>query len=44
MLILFTADHGDLIGDFGSCFKANHLDGSVRVPFIAAGPVEYRQR
>ena len=37
-LILFTADHGDLLGDFGSCFKANHLNGSVRVPFIAAGP------
>lgn len=37
-LILFTADHGDLIGDFGSCFKANHLNGSVRIPFIAAGP------
>ena len=37
-LILFTADHGDLIGDFGSCFKANHLNGSVRVPFLTAGP------
>jgi arylsulfatase A-like enzyme len=37
-LILFTADHGDLIGDFGSCFKANHLNGSVRVPFVIAGP------
>ena len=37
-LILFTADHGDLLGDFGSCFKVNHLNGSVRVPFIVAGP------
>jgi len=37
-LILFSADHGDLIGDFGSCFKGNHLNGSVRVPFIVAGP------
>lgn len=37
-LILFTADHGDLLGDFGSCFKGNHLNGSVRVPFLAAGP------
>ena len=37
-VILFTADHGDLIGDFGSCFKTNHLNGSVRVPFLAAGP------
>jgi len=37
-LILFCADHGDLTGDFGSCFKANHLNGSVRIPFLAAGP------
>jgi choline-sulfatase len=37
-LILFTADHGDLIGDFGSGFKATHLNGSVRVPFLVAGP------
>lgn len=37
-LVLFTADHGDLLGDFGSCFKRNHLNGSVRIPFIAAGP------
>ncbi len=37
-LVLFTADHGDLMGDFGSCFKCNHLNGSVRVPFLAAGP------
>lgn len=37
-LVLFTADHGDLVGDFGSCFKCNHLNGSVRVPFLAAGP------
>jgi len=37
-LILFTADHGDLLGDFGGVFKVNHLNGAVRVPFIAAGP------
>jgi arylsulfatase A-like enzyme len=37
-IILFSADHGDLLGDFGGCFKVNHLNGSVRVPFLAAGP------
>jgi len=37
-LILFTADHGDLLGDFGSVFKSNHLNGAVRVPFIVCGP------
>ena len=36
-IILFTADHGDLLGDFGSSFKANHLNGSVRIPFIISG-------
>jgi arylsulfatase A-like enzyme len=37
-LVLFTADHGDLMGDFGAFFKGNHLNGSVRIPFLAAGP------
>jgi arylsulfatase A-like enzyme len=37
-IILFSSDHGDLLRDFGSCFKVNHLNGSVRVPFLAAGP------
>ena len=37
-LILYTADHGDLLGDFGCFFKANMFQGSVGVPFICAGP------
>jgi len=37
-VVLFAADHGDLAGDFGGCFKSCHLNGSVRVPMIAAGP------
>lgn len=37
-LVLFTADHGDLLGDFGVFFKSNHLNGSVRIPLLAAGP------
>lgn len=37
-IILFSSDHGDLLGDFGGCFKVNHLNGSVRVPFLVAGP------
>ncbi|MCX7590566.1 MAG: sulfatase-like hydrolase/transferase [Kiritimatiellae bacterium] len=37
-IILFTADHGDLLGDFGTFFKMNHLNGSVRIPLIIAGP------
>ena len=33
-VILYTSDHGDLLGDFGCFLKANHLNGSVKVPFI----------
>lgn len=37
-IILFTADHGDLLGDFGTFFKVSHLNGSIRVPLLMAGP------
>jgi len=37
-IMIFTADHGDMMGDFGTFFKMNHLNGSVRIPFIMAGP------
>ncbi|OPX25296.1 MAG: hypothetical protein B1H04_00240 [Planctomycetales bacterium 4484_123] len=37
-IVIYTADHGDLLGDFGTFFKCNFLEGSVRVPLIVAGP------
>lgn len=37
-MVLFTADHGDLLGDFGTFFKVSHLNGSVRIPLLIAGP------
>lgn len=37
-LILFTADHGELLGDFGCFGKRSMLDASVRVPLIAVMP------
>jgi arylsulfatase len=37
-LILFTADHGDLIGDYGIFDKRHFYEQSVRVPLIVAGP------
>jgi len=37
-LVLFSSDHGDMLGDFGTFFKTTHQNGSVRVPMIAAGP------
>jgi choline-sulfatase len=37
--VLFTSDHGDLLGDHGLPYKgAWHYDACVRVPLIAWGP------
>jgi arylsulfatase len=37
-IILYTADHGDMLGDFGRFFKKSMYDGSVKVPFIVHAP------
>jgi choline-sulfatase len=37
-LVLFTADHGEMLGERGLWFKMCFFDGSARVPLIAAGP------
>jgi len=37
-IVIYLADHGDLMGDFGTYFKCNFLSGSVRVPMIVKGP------
>jgi len=37
-LVLFTSDHGDLIGDYGIFDKRHFYEQSVRVPLIVAGP------
>ena len=37
-IIIYTCDHGDLLGDFGGCFKCNMMEGSVRIPFIWNAP------
>ena len=37
--IIFTADHGELLGDHGFWQKqGRHYDGGIRVPLIIAGP------
>ncbi|MHC4872114.1 MAG: sulfatase family protein [Planctomycetota bacterium] len=38
-IIIYTADHGDLLGDFGRFFKCNMYDGSVKVPLIIHAPM-----
>ena len=37
-IIIYTADHGELLGDFGTYFKKSFLKGSVSVPFIMKTP------
>jgi arylsulfatase A-like enzyme len=37
-LIVFTADHGEMLGDYGCVGKRSMLEGSARVPLIAALP------
>jgi len=37
--IVFTADHGELLGDHGFMQKQErHYDGGIRVPLVIAGP------
>jgi arylsulfatase A-like enzyme len=36
--VLFTSDHGDMLGDRGRISKYCTYEGSVRVPLIVAGP------
>jgi arylsulfatase A-like enzyme len=37
-VIVYTADHGEMLGDFGIYFKAIMYNGSVRVPFMLSWP------
>lgn len=42
-IIVFSADHGDMQGDFGFVFKASMYEGSCRVPFLISYPKELLQ-
>jgi arylsulfatase A-like enzyme len=37
-IVVYTADHGDLLGDFGRFFKSCLYDGAVKVPFLVRAP------
>ena len=37
-VIVYTGDHGDLLGDFSCFYKGNFLNGSVRIPSVWSLP------
>jgi arylsulfatase A-like enzyme len=37
-LVLFTSDHGDMMGDYGLFFKSHFFEGAGRVPMILRPP------
>ena len=37
-LVLFTSDHGEMLGERGLWYKMSFFEGSVRVPLLVAGP------
>ena len=40
-VVIFTSDHGDMMGDFGLYFKTLMYRASVNVPFIVSYPKEW---
>ena len=37
-VVIFTADHGDMLGERGLWYKMNFFEGACRIPLIVAGP------
>lgn len=40
--IIYTADHGEMLGKFGMWWKCSMYEDAVRIPCVAAGP-DFRQ-
>lgn len=40
-LIIYSSDHGELLGDYGSVGKRSMLDAGVRVPMLARYPQQF---
>jgi arylsulfatase len=37
-IVVYTSDHGEMLGDYGLYFKKNFYNGSVRVPLMISFP------
>ncbi len=37
-IIIYTSDHGDMLGDYGTFFKSTFLEGAAHLPFIIRFP------
>ena len=40
-IIMFTSDHGDMMGEHGMWFKRTLMEDSIRIPFIASWPKQW---
>ena len=43
-IVIFTSDHGDMLGERGMWFKMSFLEHSARVPLIIHAPARYSPR
>jgi len=43
-VILFTSDHGDMLGERGLWYKMAPFDGSIRVPLVVHAPERFAPR
>ena len=43
-IVIFTSDHGEMLGERGLWFKMNFFEGAARVPLVISAPARYASR